>query len=464
MQLAIVQPLADARLLAWACRDEVAFLAAALRQKGHTLSMLMAGPREEEAVASAMSEPRPEVVLMYVEALAADVAARAAGAIASVLGAPVIPFGPHARLCPGACLSMGGAEAVAVGPADFTIPAYLEARGGSLDSSRAAGMWVKLETGVMRNPPPRPPASLDDQPPPARDIYPPEVLLDPAGFASAAFARWGEADICAVDAAGVTTAPWAEPWPVRHLPVDTILAEMAEYARVQMDLGGWRLGNSRWLALPSHAEEFADKYRKQFRLPLRTVVHAPDVTDATAAALATARCEEAVVPVGSASNFIRNEVLRMGVDAESIVSAFRALIKAGVPVTARVDIGAPYETSVTLDETAALLSRLQADRVQAVLHYPAPGSQSERLGRENGWLAPDPATAMLAGRPAVLPPGLAAEDIADAAELMPYQVLRPRLAPLLRMARRLSLGKRGTVYDVLVKPLLAPPARRRKQP
>ena len=169
MNLAIVQPMADARAASRPYRDEVAVLAAALRQEGHGVSLVRVGPAEETDLAAAMAESRPDLVLMYVEGLAADAAVRAAGVVASVRGTPLIAFGPHARLCPNPCLSLPGAEAVAVGPADFTVPAYLERRGRTVDSLRAPGLWVQCETGTMRNPLPAPPASLVAQPMPARD-------------------------------------------------------------------------------------------------------------------------------------------------------------------------------------------------------------------------------------------------------------------------------------------------------
>ncbi|HUU12013.1 MAG TPA: hypothetical protein VM431_15930 [Phycisphaerae bacterium] len=461
MNLAIVQPMADARAASRPYRDEVAVLAAALRQEGHGVSLVRVGPAEEADLAAAMAESRPDLVLMYVEGLAADAAVRAAGVVASVRGTPLIAFGPHARMCPNPCLSLPGAEAVAVGPADFTVPAYLERRGRTVDSLRAPGLWVQCETGTMRNPLPAPPASLVAQPMPARDLYLSDQVLDSAGFAPITVARGGETGPAAT--ATVHGAPGSAGWPARHRPVDAVLDEMARVADEQLDLVGWRIGNARWMASPQWLAEFADRYQKQVRLPIRTTLHAPDVKDQGAALLARIGCEEAVVPIGSASHLIRNDVLGMDVPEGAIVMAFTALRCAGIRTVARVEVGAPYETSITLDETAALLGRLEVDRVEAVLHYPEPGSGVEKIAKENGWLVPDPTAAHLAGRPAVVPPSLSADAIVTACELMPYIVLRPRIVPLLRWARRVKIGRRGTAYDLLVKPFLAPPMRRKKR-
>ena len=464
MKLAILQPVPGARAMRNAYRDEVAVLGAVLRRRGHTVALILFDRFDESAVGAALLETRPELILIYVESLAADLACRAAGAVAEARGSPLIPFGPHARLSPDECLSLTGAEAVAVGHADFTIPPYLESRGRSLDSPRAPGLWVKCETGVMRNPPPRPPATLADQPPPARDLYPPEQMLDPAGLAYGGVARGGEDAGLEVAASGAPASPWSvSSWPTRHRPVQACIAEMLAVTDEQLDIGGWRVGNERWASSPQWLAEFTARYRREIALPLRTALYAPDVKDQGAALLARAGCEEVAIHLGSASTFIRNEVLGLGVSSEAIVAAFDSLRRARVPTVARVEIGAPYETAVTLEETASLLKRLDPDRVEAVLHFPAPGSRSYRIAKENGWLVPDPAAAHLAGLPAVALPSLSAAEIQTACELLPYVVHRPRIVPWLRFARRVKMGKRGTAYDLVVKPLMAPPHRKKKK-
>jgi hypothetical protein len=60
-------------------------------------------------------------------------------------------------------------------------------------------------------------------------------------------------------------------------------------------------------------------------------------------------------------------------------------------------------------------------------------------------------------------PAFSAEDLRAACELLPYVVHRPRIVPLLRFARRVKMGKRGTAYDLVVKPLIALPRRKKKK-
>jgi len=462
MDLAILHPVPTLPRAARAYRDETALLAACLQRDGHSVSLTVAAPPTSAELAASMAEARPDLVLMYVEGLAADAAARAAGTVASVLGAPLVVFGPHGRRCPDVCLSLPGAEAVAVAPAPQSVPAYVEARGARVDSIRTPGMWVTCETGVMRNAVPPPPESLAEEPLPLRRLYGSEQTLDAAGFAPIVAARGGEAAEAAPaagePAAAMQTRP--APWPVLHRPLDAILQEMHEVAADQLDLGGWRVGNTRWACEADRLASFAGLYRREVGLPLRTTLHAADVTAETAGLLARAGADEVCLPLGSASHLIRTEALAVDVTVEAVAVAVAHLREAGVPSAVRVEVGAPYETEVTLDETVALLRRIGPDRVEARLHWPEPGSPSDTIAREHGWLAPDASAAYLAGEPAVRPPSLSAEAILQARDLVPYRVLRPGLVPLLRLAQRVRIPWKGTVYGWLVRPLLAPPARK----
>jgi len=469
MNLIILHPVPDAAHAARAYRDEVVLLAACLRQGGHAVSLTVVTPATAADLPAVVGEARPDLLLVFAEGLAADAAARTAGAVASALGTPLVVFGPYARQCPDACLSLPGAEAVAVAHAPQVVPAYLEARTARVDSIRAPGMWVTCETGVMRNPVPPPPESLAQEPLPLRFLYGSEQTLDGAGLAPIVAARGGEGGEASAPAgpssapAGPPDAapmPGPAPWPLLHRPLEAVLQEMRDVAVEQLDLGGWRIGNTRWTADADWLASFAGRYPHEVGLPIRTTLHAADVTAETTGLLARAGAEEVRLPLGSASHLIRTEALGMDASPEQVEAAVAHLREAGVRSAVRVQVGAPYETEVTLEETVGLLRRIDPDRVEARLHWPEPALPAEAIAREHGWLAPDPPAAYLAGEPAVRLPSLPPEAILEARDLLPYRVHRPGLVPLLRLARRIRIPWKGTVWEWLVKPLLAPPVRK----
>jgi radical SAM superfamily enzyme YgiQ (UPF0313 family) len=184
------------------------------------------------------------------------------------------------------------------------------------------------------------------------------------------------------------------------------------------------------------------------------------VTPRTAELLARCRCEEVRIPLGSGSTLIRSDVLGLAVSAEAAKAALAALRAAGIPSVACVEVGAPYETPASLEQTVEFLRRMEPDRVEASLHYPVPGTPAHKIAKENGWLVPDPVAAHLAGQPSVALPRLSANDLITACEALPYAVLRPGIAPLIRLARRVRIGSRGTLHELILKPFLAPARRR----
>jgi radical SAM superfamily enzyme YgiQ (UPF0313 family) len=464
LNLAILQPAADERARRYPYRDDVAGLAAALRACRHKVGLAVIEACDEGRLSAVVASCRPELVLMYVESLAVDLAVGLAGLLARMHGGPLAAFGPHASLRPDDCLSLPGAEAVVVGPADLALPPYLALRSRSLEHLRTPGLWVKCETGIMRNPPLPAPPSLDREPTVARDAYPFNAVVDPAGFIQVRAARGGEGGASAAAGTPLPMSGWppTAAWPVLHRPVEAVLDEMRQVADEHFDLVGFRVGGERWAGRPEWLARFAEAYARDIGLPLRTLLFAPDVTPETAALLARAGCEEARLPVGCGSAMVRNDFLGLNFTDDDALAAFAALRRAGVSSVACVEVGVPYETPASLDQTVQFLRRLEPDRVEARLHFPAPGSAADKTARENGWLVPDPAAAYLAGRPALALPRLDPEQIVTACEALPYAVLRPMTARLIRLSRRVKLGKRGTAYDLAVKPFLAPPVRRRK--
>jgi len=458
MRVLLVQPAADLDAQRSPYRHEVALLGAVLRARGHVASLLLLGSSDEAALSAAVADASPDAVALYLESLSADLARRIADSLARLTDAPLLLFGPHPARCPDDGLSMSGVQAVAVSPADLAIPPYLDAPHEGLEHLRTPGLWIKCESGIMRNAPVRPPEFLDDTPPPARDLYLPDLDLDSGGYAEVCAARGGETHEPTLPPPVPTPQP-AAPWPVIHRPLRAILDETALLAVEHPDMAGFRITNSRWASAPEWLAKFADAYVRNVALPFRTVLAPHDVTDVVAPLLARAGCEEVLIEVGSGSTLIRNDILGLDVSVDDLRTAFDALRRAGVRSAARVEIGAPYETAASLDETLALLKRLDPDRVEAVLHFPAPGTRAYDAARENGWLVGDPAAAYRAGRPVLALPTLSQEDLVTAREAIPYAVHRPRTAALIRSARRARIGKGRTLYELAVKPFLGPPAR-----
>ncbi len=465
MRVLIVQPAPGVPPHRTPYRQEVAQLGAALLERGWPTALAVFRTYEEASLRPTIQQAAPDVICIHVEGLTADLGFRLAEGLRAEITAPLVLFGRHARLSPDEALSRPGVEAVSVGPADLCIPPYLEAPAADLQRLHSRGMWINCASGVMRNPPPPPPGpdDLADQPDPARDLYGLEPRLDAAGFAEVGVSRGGGRPSPTTASDRPAHPGQAAAWPVRHRPVEAVLGEMARLVRVHLDLVGFRLTNARWAASPSWLAEFLRRYPAELALPIRTTLDPGDVTTEAAAGLKQLGCEEARIVVGSGSALIRNDILQLGVSNMELEAAFANLAAAGVPTAARVEIGTPYETPLTLDETLALLRSLNPDRTEARLHYPEPGTASYEAAHENGLLVGNPAAEYLAGRPALRLPNLPQEELLTALEALPYAVHWPRTAGLIRLARRVRCGNGRTLHELVVQPFLGPPVRKRRR-
>ncbi len=463
MRVLVAQPVVAAPGAEPAYRDDIAVLAGELLRRGHQvhLAVVRAVPGDKRPD---LGVPwPPEACLVHVEDLAVDFAFRVAETLHLAHAAPLVLFGPRPARLPDESLSRPGVEAVAVGPPDTCIPGFLEIHPSEPRRLQAPGLWINCMTGVMRNPRPPAPPNLARQATPARGLYASNDQLDAAGFAEVRVARGGEDDAGATQTrAGPGAGPpvLGEPWPLLYRTVEAVLAEMAALAEVQLDLAGFRLGGPRWTTSPVWLETFAERYPVEIGLPVRTALAAEAVSPQVAAQLARLGCEEVRIDVASGSTLIRHDVLGLEASAEALAAAFAAVAGAGIRTAARVEVGAPYETELTLGETLELLRRLDPDRVEAALHWPAPGTAAHTIAVENGLLRPDPLGAYLGGRPALELPGLPEAAQVTAREALPYALHRPRTAALIRWARRVPLGRGRTLHEAAVKPLLGPPVRK----
>ena len=117
-----------------------------------------------------------------------------------------------------------------------------------------------------------------------------------------------------------------------------------------------------------------------------------------------------------------------------------------------VQVGLPYDTVVTIEQTGQLLRRVGTDAVEVQVYYPLPGTKAQELCHENGWLSGRDASAYFAGQSVLDMPGLDAPTIKRYATLLPHLVRHPKAWPTLMKLERIHLG-RHSLAD-LAAPLL----------
>ncbi|NIA22492.1 MAG: hypothetical protein GWP05_11145, partial [Anaerolineaceae bacterium] len=168
--------------------------------------------------------------------------------------------------------------------------------------------------------------------------------------------------------------------------------------------------------------------------------------------LKQAGCYEVELEVLSGSDFIRNDIFNLDLSDRQIIRAFAACREAGLKTRAMVQIGLPYDTVVTIEQTGKLLRRAGTDAVEVQVYYPLPGTKAYELCHENGWLSGRDAAAHFAGQSTLDMPGLDASTIKRYTTLLPHLVRHPKAWPALMKLERIHLGRRSLAD--LVAPLL----------
>jgi len=370
-------------------------LASMLDGQGIAASLLTVGSCQPARLHDAIIASRPRWALANLGPHTVTTARRTVAEIAQRFSLPVAVFGQFATALPQRAISMPGVRAAAIGEYEHTLVEFLAAIRDGLDPAndvtsegdRIEGLWLKTADGLVRGPTRRLHENLDDLPFPARDLFDHARIVDATGEASFQAARG-----CPMWCGYCLNDSYLDLYEgggqcVRRRSVENLLDEIEQ---VRARWNGIReisfrdhsfAMNEKWLA------RFAEQYPRRCGLPFRCHVRLKSVTSATAAQLAEAGCRWVHTVIGSGSRLIREEVQAIHAAERQMVEAVRDLRDAGLRVAARVFVGNPYESEVTVENTLALVRKAGPDEVHPVVYYPTPGTRAAEICADNGWIS-----------------------------------------------------------------------------
>lgn len=415
-------------------RHSLCVAAAGLRARGDEVKTLRLDGPDFDRLRVAITGARAQAVVADVDPRAVNVARRIIDEIRRTYALPVVVVGRYATCLPRKAVSIPGAEAVLVGEYEPVLAELLGHLLANDPHEAPPGAWVNSADGLVKGPASCP-ADLGALPwaePPEGDDGP--ILLKTCRGC----AQW-----CAYCVNDWYLDVYRDQGPaVRRREVADLLAELD--ARLE------RRPTAPRLVAPDHAlindtdwlGALAEGLARRGPVPMSCHARLNAVTTEAAALLARAGCVNVRVSVASGSNFIRDEVFTMRTSREQIEEGFARLREAGLPVTAEVFVGSPYETEISVEETVALLRSLRPDAVRAEIYYPTPGTRAAELCRENGWVSGRGERDAAAGRSLLDMPAMPADRISELAAALnrPGWLSRPgRLGRLLAGLR----GGRG---------------------
>jgi radical SAM superfamily enzyme YgiQ (UPF0313 family) len=393
---------------------ELGQLSAALRAQGFTTSLVRVAEFDGRALREALSPDRTDAVHVVYDGAAVDTAARTLAEIRDAFGYPVTVGGHTATVTPDQALSMPNVEALILGEADHTLPAYLAARRDGRDEP-IEGVWRIRNGRVERCGRPAIVADLDNLPWPDRDIFGVTESRDVFELTVGRGCPFRCA-YCPNDP--LRAASEAGPAFVRRRSPEHICGEIDALCLAYPNTRALRFTDHAFAADGEWLAKFAAAYEAGCGIPFSCHVRANAIDATRADLLKRAGCVSAEVEVINGSDFIRNDILDMETSDEQMETAFALLRDRGIATQAVVFVGAPHSTPMAERKTVELCRNLAPDLIDVRVYYPYEGTLARQRCREEGLLSNRGETAHSDGRSVLDLPQLSPSDVRRVAARM----------------------------------------------
>ncbi|MCR4317410.1 MAG: hypothetical protein NUW37_13815 [Planctomycetes bacterium] len=368
--------------------ENIATLAALLRDRGHPVSVSFHQTFRESEVVKALDSSQPEVVLIHLESRFLEIVQQ----IARIAGAKqgrkhVLIFGPGAPSAIDRCLKSEGVTGLFAGETEIAIPEFLRRLGTRENPHKTSNFCFRLDSRAYRNES-GPLVDVTTLPIPDRSFYPLQQLVDKNPTIGAEFyaSRGGLFDQEFFPAARQNPS-FAEYGPlVRYKRVDDLIDEVisAERHLDRMPLVGFQ--DSHFCHDVDWTIEFCEKYAARVAKPFWIVSRADALNETLCLALSNAGCHKVLIPIESGNSYLRNIILRRFMPRYQILSAFKNVQTRGMQAVSLNLIGLPYENEDMIIETIKLNRLIKPYWSIIRMFEPLPGTTLFQVCYQKGWL------------------------------------------------------------------------------
>ena len=355
-----------------------AFLAAYLRQHGHTVTALRVPPEQDaETFAQRVIEIDPQLIGISLTTRQWLRARDLMGSLRLQTQFPVVAGGLHATFSPEHVLEHPGFDFVCLGEGEDALLELVQRleSGGPTDNIRN----IQIPGGPR--PELRPPIeSLDNLPFLARDL-----LNEQYGVVHISTQRG-----CPFPCTYCAARQYHDLYGTannygRRRSVSSVMDELAEIQRTGL-LNYVIFLDDTFTIFPTWVTEFCEIYTKRFHIPYSVHARADTVSPEMIRQLAESGCRHIVYGVESGSLRVRREIMHRPITNERMVETFQLTREAGIIVTANYMLGLPTETREDLEQTLLLHEQLQPDDFGYFVLYPYPGTRLFQVCKERGYL------------------------------------------------------------------------------
>lgn len=376
----------------------ILYISAAVKAAGHASRLFEITPYRKrplwgdpyrvmrQAFERALHAFQPDVVGFSAMSVNMKIALMLAGSVKRLRPEALVLFGGiHPTIAPEETIGEEAVDAICIGEGEGSLTELLAALEGGRDHTGLAGMWVKSDGRIFRNPVRPLVQDVDALPFPDRAALPPERL---------------QAELYGINILSSRGCPFpcaycqneflmdlyrGQGTFVRYRSLDNLFAEIDDVilkyrpSRLSFSDESFTLNAKR-------LEEFCREYPKRYNLPFLCQTRPDLVDETTMRRLREAGCDFINMAIEAGNPAIRNDVLRRNISDEKIVRAFTLARRAGIRTGSFNMIGLPGETMVTVRDTINLNAALQPDRIMCTVYMPFKGTALGEKCLADGWL------------------------------------------------------------------------------
>jgi anaerobic magnesium-protoporphyrin IX monomethyl ester cyclase len=172
-------------------------------------------------------------------------------------------------------------------------------------------------------------------------------------------------------------------------------------------------------------EEFASEYSANIGLPFWCQTRIETITERRAGLLKRMGCDRISIGLEHGNEKFRKKILKKNFTNEQVISAFKILRKAGIPVTVNNIVGFPDETRDLVFDTIRLNREITADSINAYFFVPYRGTPLREYCLQKGYVAPDTRTDSLMRSSILGMPQFSRDEIKGLVRTFPLYVKLP---------------------------------------
>jgi anaerobic magnesium-protoporphyrin IX monomethyl ester cyclase len=429
----------------------VLYVAAAVRAAGHAVAFFDVTPFRKrplrgdpfrpmkEAFEGTIDAFRPDVVGFSVMSVNYLIAATLAGAAKAKRPEVLTIFGGiHPTIAPEKTIQDPVVDVICRGEGEGSMTDLLAALDAGADHTAIAGLWVKKDGQITRNPVRPLEQGLDGLPFPARD------LLD---------RRRLRAELYGINMLSSRGCPFPCAYCqneylmdlyrgrgrfVRYRSLDNVFAEIDEIigtyhpSRLSFSDESFTLHKAR-------LAEFCERYAKRYSIPFLCQTRPDLVDEEVVRTLRAGGCDFINMAIESGNPEIRNGVLGRDIPTGKIAEAFSLARRYGIRTGSFNMIGLPKEDMPAVWDTIRLNKRLQPDRIMCTVYMPFLGTKLGEDCIRDGWLEhPIDDAEVYYTNIAINHPGLSAKTLFGYQGFFDYYVRFPKaLYPAIHALRRI---------------------------